>query len=179
MKSGVYRIIVIIIVMSLGLVGCSIFPTGQSQIPTMSSSYLTQRIQLSELMQYYEFLQKKSEQELIKEYDDVRKRFLVNQSDQNRARYTLLNALPNTSFYNAANALHLLNEWPQKTKLSTDSNSFRMLLVLLLKEQQNLQIKVRGLSQALNVERGRSKALQEQVNAIKDMEKSLFRRNTN
>lgn len=169
------RLIVLFVVIVLA--GCAYFPVEQSQISEISLSQLQQRNQLSRLMKYHGQLQKKTEQELGKEYSEARKRFLNKRSDQDRAEYTLLLSLSNTSFHNLETALHLLNEWPQKTKLSADSESFRILLVLLLKEQQYLKIQMRNLSQELKVEEVRSEALQKQVDDIKDMEKSLLRRN--
>ena len=161
------------------LAGCAYSPVDQSQIPVMSSSQLQQGNQLSKLMKYHGQLQKKTQEELSKEYSEVRKRFLDKRSDQDRAKYALLLSLPNTSFYNSAIALYLFNEWPQKTKLSADSDSFRILLVLLLKEQQTLKSRESNLSQKLKDEEARSEALQKQVDDIKDMEKSLLRRNSN
>lgn len=130
-------------------------------------------------MQYYEQLRTETREALTQEYNDVKKQFSDNQNDEVRARYTLLLSLPNTSFHNTATALHLLNEWPKKSELSTDTTNFRNLLILLLNEQQALSSKIRNLSQKLDVETKRSRALQQQVEDIKDMEKSLFRRNTN
>ena len=172
------RLVVLFVVVAV-LAGCAYFPVEQLQTPVISSSPSQQRNQLSRLMKYHGQLQKKTQQELSKEYSEVRKRFLDKRSNQDRARYTLLLSLPDTSFHNPAIALHLLNEWPQKTKLSADSDSFRVLLVLLLKEQQYLKIQMHNLSQKLKDEEVRSEALQKQVDDIKDMEKSLLRRNSN
>lgn len=175
----IYKRLIVLFVAVIVLVGCAYLPVDQSQIPTMSSSQLNQRNQLSRLMKYHGQLQKKTQQELSKEYSVVRKQFLDKRSDEDRAKYTLLLSLPNTSFHNPAIALHLLNEWPKKTKLSANSDSFRVLLVLLLKEQQTLKSLERNLSQKLKDEEARSDALQKQVDDIKDMEKSLLRRNSN
>jgi hypothetical protein len=130
-------------------------------------------------MKYHGQLQKKTEQELSKEYSEVSKRFLDKRSDQDRARYALLLSLPNTSFHDLTTALYLLDEWPQKTKLSAGSDGFRVLLILLLKEQLYLKIQMRNLSQKLKDEEAHSVSLQKQVDDIKDMEKSLLRRNPN
>ncbi len=161
------------------LVGCAYFPENKSQITVISPPQTKSRSQLDRLMEYHEQLQKKSQQELTKEYSEVRKRFLEKRNDQDRAKYTLLLSLPNTSFYNLDTALHLLNEWPKKTNLSDETDSFRNLLVLLLKDQQSLRVQLHNASQKLKDEEVRSEALQKQVDDIKDMEKSLLRRNAN
>ena len=178
MKCICKRLIVLFVAVAV-LAGCAYFPVEQSQIPEIAPVQSQPRSQLSRLMEYYGQLQKKTEQELSKEYSEVSKLFFVKQSDLNRARYTLLLSLPNTSFHNLTTALHLLNEWPQKTKLSADSDSFRVLLVLLLKEQEFLKSQMRNLSQKLKDEAARSEALQKQVDNIKDMEKNLLKRNPN
>ena len=178
---SLYKRLVVLSVTVIVLVGCAHSTVGQPQTPVMlpSPSQIQQRTQLSRLMQYQGQLQKKTQEELSKEYSEVRKRFLDKQGDEDRAKYTLLLSLPNTDFHNPTIALHLLNEWPQKTKLSTNSENYRVFLALLLKEQQTLKGLVRNLSQKLKDEEARSEALQKQVDDIKDMEKSLLRQNSN
>ena len=174
-----YKRLVLLFASVFVLVGCAYFPENKSQITAISPPQSKSRSQLDRLMEYHEQLQKKSQQELSKEYSEVRKRFLEKRNDQDRAKYTLLLSLPNTSFYKLDTALHLLNEWPKKTNLSDETDSFRNLLVLLLKDQQSLRVQLHNASQKLKDEEVRSEALQKQVDDIKDMEKSLLRRNAN
>jgi len=175
----VYKRLIVLFVSVVVLAGCAYFQIDQSKIPTVSSSQVKPHYHLNRLMKYHAQLQKKTQQELSKEYSEVRKRFLDKRNDHDRAKYTLLLSLPNTSFHKPATALHLLNEWPKKTNLANEADSFRVLLVLLLKEQQQLSVQMDNLSQKLKDEEVRSEALQKQVDDIKDMEKSLFRRNSN
>ena len=175
-----YKRFVVLFISAVVLVGCAYFPVNESQIPVISSSQLKPRYQLTSLMAYHAQLQKKSQQELNKEYSELRERFLDKRNgSDDRAKYTLLLSLPNTGFHNPPAALHLLNEWPEKTNLSAGSESFRVFLEIQLKEQQNLRIQIRNLSQQLKDEEARSEALQKKVDDIKDMEKSLLRRNPN
>ncbi len=132
--------------------------------------------QLDKLMEYYELLQEKTEPELAQEFNTVKKNFMHNYSDGNRIRYILLLSLPNADFRNISDALRLLIEWPQDKQQLTSMTSFRKLLTQLLTEQQHLNSTVNKFSERLKVVESYSEKLQKRVDDIKDMEKSLIRR---
>lgn len=132
--------------------------------------------QMEDLMQYYDSLRKLPATELGRVYDKVKQNFVQNKSDANRARLILLLILPNTSFRDINSALYLLNEWPRDAKPITGLQSFRNLLTVLLTEQQRLNQSVDELSQKLKDEQKRVETLQNQIEAIKRMEKNLILR---
>ena len=112
--------------------------------------------------------------ELAKIYDRVKQNFAQNKSDANRIRLVLLLTLPNTSFRDVPSALHLLNEWPRDSKHVNNLQSFRNLLAALLAEQQRLSNNLEEASQKLKEEQKRADTLQNQIDAIKSMEKNLI-----
>lgn len=162
------------------LSGCSAMYASQppSADSVMSSAQPIQVVpsQLDLLMAYYERLQEKTEAELIEEFNTVKMNFMHNNSDGNRIRYILLLSLPNKSFRNISDALHLLMEWPESEQQLTSMDSFRKLLTQLLTEQQHLNSTVKNFSEKLKAVEMHSERLQKKVDDIKDMEKSLIRR---
>ena len=161
------------------LSGCSAMQSKQLQNPVVlppQSDRVVVPSQLDMLMQYYEFLQEKTQPELVQEFNTVKTNFLRSNSDGDRIRYILLLSLPNEDFRNISDALSLLMEWPQNTQQFTSMGSFRKLLTQLFTEQQHLNSTVRNFSEKLKVTEKYSEELQKQVDDIKDMEKSLIRR---
>ncbi|ARO88465.1 dihydrolipoamide acyltransferase [Nitrosospira lacus] len=132
--------------------------------------------QMEDLMQYYDTLRKQPPAELARVYDRVKQNFVQNKSDANRARLILLLMLPNTPFRDTTSALYLLNEWPRDVKPATGLQSFRNLLASLLTEQQRLNNSVDELALKLKEEQKRVETLQNQIEAIKSMEKNLILR---
>jgi uncharacterized protein YeeX (DUF496 family) len=83
--------------------------------------------------------------------------------------------MPNTSFRDVTSALYLLNEWPREAKTFNHLLSFRNLLAGQLTEQQRLSSSAEELSQKLRDEQKRVETMQNQIDAIKSMEKNLLR----
>jgi bacterioferritin (cytochrome b1) len=161
------------------LSGCSAMQASQSPNPVISPTQQIQVVvpsQLDMLMQYYKFLQEKTESELVQEFNTVKMNFMHNNSNGNRIRYILLLSLPNADFRNISDALSLLIEWPQNEQELTSMDIFRKLLTQLLTEQQHLTSTVRNFSEKLKAAEEHSEKLQKKVDDIKDMEKSLIRR---
>ena len=131
--------------------------------------------QMDDMMEFYESVRKQPSAELARVYDKVKQNFVQNKSDSNRARLVLLLILPNTSFRDITSAVYLLNEWPRDSH-PTNLQSFRNLLASLLAEQQRLTHSVEELSQKLKDEQKRVETLQNQIDAIKSMEKNLILR---
>lgn len=128
-------------------------------------------------MLYYDHLRKQPATELAKEYDKARQDFAKTRSELNRVKVALLLSLPNAPFHDTLAALNLLNELPKETKDAPSGlRSFANFLGVLLAEQQRAINSADDLSQKLKDEQKRARALQEKVDAIKNMEKNLIRR---
>jgi hypothetical protein len=161
-----------VIVLMLG--GCAILPHTRSTAPSQQEVVLTG--QMDDMMEFYESLRKLSVSELSRVYDKVKQNFVQNKSDANRIRLVLLLIMPQTSFRDANSALYLLNEWPRReAKTFNHLLSFRNLLAAQLAEQQRLSSSIEELSQKLRDEQKRVETMQNQIDAIKSMEKNLLR----
>jgi phage shock protein A len=84
--------------------------------------------------------------------------------------------MPNTAYTDIKGALDLLKNWPQEALLSPNLISFRKLLIMLLTEQQTVRTRARNLSQQLKTSEEQVKTLQKRIDAIKNMERTPFRR---
>jgi hypothetical protein len=160
-------------VIALMLGGCAILPHAHSVAPSQQEVVLTG--QMDDMMEFYESLRKLSATELSRVYDKVKQNFVQNKSDANRTRLVLLLIMPNTSFRDVTSALYLLNEWPREAKTFNYLLSFRNLLAGQLTEQQRLSSSAEELSQKLRDEQKRVETMQNQIDAIKSMEKNLLR----
>ena len=167
-RSGFISAVVILM-----LEGCAILPHTHSVAPSQQEVVLTG--QMDDMMEFYESLRKLSATELSRVYDKVKQNFVQNKSDANRTRLVLLLIMPNTSFRDVTSALYLLNEWPREAKTFNHLLSFRNLLAGQLMEQQRLSSSVEELSQKLRDEQKRVETMQNQIDAIKSMEKNLLR----
>jgi hypothetical protein len=167
-RSGFISAVVILM-----LEGCAILPHTHSVAPSQQEVVLTG--QMDDMMEFYESLRKLSATELSRVYDKVKQNFVQNKSDANRTRMVLLLIMPGTSFRDVTSALYLLNEWPREAKTFNHLLSFRNLLAGQLMEQQRLSSSVEELSQKLRDEQKRVETMQNQIDAIKSMEKNLLR----
>jgi hypothetical protein len=155
--------------------GCAILPHTRSMVSS-SQQEIVLTGQMDDMMEFYESLRKLSAAELSRVYDKVKQNFVQNKSDSNRIRLVLLLAMPHTSFRDVNSALYLLNEWPRgEAKTFNHLWSFRNLLLAQLMEQQRLGNSVDELSQKLRDEQKRVETMQNQIDAIKSMEKNLLR----
>ncbi|MDQ3186727.1 MAG: dihydrolipoamide acyltransferase [Pseudomonadota bacterium] len=183
MRRACRKLRILTAAIGMSLAACSTVPQTQPPAaPLPSNSIVTAQMdlivtgQMEDILQYYDALRKQPTGELGRVYDKVKQNFVQNKSDANRARLVLLLILPNTPFRDLTSALYLLNEWPRDAKPTTGLQSFRNLLAALLAEQQRLNQGIDDLSQKLKEEQKRVETLQNQIEAIKSMEKNLILR---
>ncbi|MEO6825526.1 MAG: dihydrolipoamide acyltransferase [Nitrosospira sp.] len=155
---------------------CSTITENQQPAAGPASSDVMVTGQMEDMMMYYDSLRRQPPAELTRVYDKVKQNFVQNKSDANRARLVLILILPNTSFRDTGSALYLLNDWPREGRPTTGLQSFRSLLTVLLAEQQRVTHSADELSQKLKEEQKRVEMLQNQIEAIKSMEKNLILR---
>jgi len=156
---------------------CSTLPAASSPHVAGWSPPLLMTSKVEGLMLYYDYLRKQPAAELVKEYDKARQSLVQSKTDVNRVRVALLVALPNAPFHDTSAALGLLNEVSKETKTASPGlRGLASMMALLITEQQRANNNADDLSQKLKEEQKRADALQGQVNAIKNMEKNLIRR---
>lgn len=173
MNSVRQKLRVLPVIILVLLTACATVPEDQL---LATQADLTVTGQMDDMMEFYESLRKQPPAELTRIYDRVKRNFVQNKSDSNRTRLVLLLILPHTTFRDITSATYLLNEWPRDSKPATNLQSFRNLLAGLLAEQQRLTHSVEELSQKFKDEQKRVETLQNQIDAIKSMEKNLILR---
>lgn len=133
--------------------------------------------QADELLLYYDYLRKQPSAELVKEYDKARQSLAKSRNDVNRIRAALLLSLPNAPFHDNAAALVLVNEMLKDTRsTNTGLHGLASLLSVSLTALTDQQRATDDMSQKWKDEQKRADELQGKVDAIKNMEKNLIRR---
>jgi len=169
---------IIISIAILSIIGCSTIE--EKQVITKPDELIYREIfenQLNALMLDFASLEKKNNTELEAIFNNVKEKFENDKNNINRIRYILLLTLPDQKFYDADIALSLLKEWPETELLPPSLESFRNLLIMRLEEELRLKRIVKQLFHQLANEKLRSEMFQKKIEDIKDMEKSLIRRN--
>jgi len=87
--------------------------------------------------------------------------------------------LPNTGFQTTQGALKLMETLPEQVEPSApDTIAFKKLLVTLLKQQRAAKVQIENLTEKLHSSEAEIKTLKSKINAIKNIEKHLMRKNT-
>lgn len=133
---------------------------------------------LNDLMHYYSSLLNKSVLELAWEYNYANNHYRESTDAQERLKFMILLLLPDTRFQNLQAALDILENPPQTVEFLPTLAAFKNLLVLLLKKQQSASSQAEQLSAKLRATETQVKILQDRIDAIKNIEKNLLRRNT-
>lgn len=133
---------------------------------------------LGELMRYFDSLQDKSSAELLEEYQYASSHYRDSLDIQQRLKLLLLLLLPNTGFQSTHAALDLAENPPDGVETTPVTDTFKNLLVLLLKQQRAANFRIQNLSEKLRATETEVKILQDKINAIKNIEKNLMRKGT-
>ena len=151
--------------------------TQKSEIPLVYTEKPAPYIpsDIENLMRYYQALLDKKPFELHWEYTYAKHYYRNANNAENRFKYILLIGLLNTHFKDTSSALNLLSNWPEDIKLSSNLNSFRKILITLLKDRQSAKYNNQNLLQQLKTSEEKIKVLQNKIDAIKSMERQLFR----
>ncbi len=108
------------------------------------------------LLMYFEFVRKLPSAELAKEHDTVRQLYAASRSDFNRVRYAMLLSVPGTAFNDDARSLEALEPLLRNPDAALHNLAFVV----------NAQIQ----------EQRRGQGLQQKLEALKSLEKSLLER---
>jgi cell division protein FtsX len=171
------RLHLLILLNILLLIGCSNMLTNTTQYSDGPPPQTAVQAQLNALMLDYAHVENMNSSELGVLHETVKEKFLNEKKDEDRIRYILLLTLPNTKFYNREAALALLKEWHGIEQQPLSFISFRNMLIARLEEEERISGIANRLSQQLTIEKQQTELLQRKVNGIKDMEKTLIRRN--
>ena len=112
------------------------------------------------LLSYFSQLRKLSTPELAREHDIARQAYGGARSDYNRVRLAMIMTLPNTAFYDEPRALDLLE--PLARNSGAPLSGLALLLASQLQERKRLD--------------ANAQALQQKLDALKSLERSLIER---
>jgi len=112
------------------------------------------------LLSYFSQLRKLSGSELAREHDSARQAFSSGRSEFNRIRLAMVVTLPNTPFYDDYRALDLLE--PLARNADSQLSGLAALLVSQIQERKRLD--------------ANTQALQQKLDALKSLERSLIER---
>ncbi len=159
------------------IAGCALRPAQKTEMPVIYTEQTASALlsDIENLMRYYQMLQDKKPFELQWEYAYAKHHYRNDKNAENRFKYILLVILPNTHFRDTSLALNLLTNWPEDIPLSPNLTSFRKILTTSLKDLRSAKYNNQNLLQKLKASEERIKALQDKIDAIKSMERQLFR----
>ena len=176
MSALVRRFLVLPTMMVVVLLSACSSIKDQPHKACMDMPALTGTSRTAEIMRNYDTLSKQPATEIAKEYSKALQDFSATRSDSNRLRVAMLLALPDTPFHDTSTALNLLNDWPKDESDSALRGFARLLSVLLIQQQQSNNA-LNEMTQKIKEEQKRADALQEKIDAVKNMEKNLMDRN--
>lgn len=174
----IYRLrILSVVTLATLMSACATLPSQSRSANTGWVPSLIVTSQADELLLYYDYLRKQPPAELAKEYDKARQHLAQTRNDVNRVRVALLLSLPNTPFHDNAAALALVNEMLKDThSTNTGLHGLASMLSVSLTSLTEQQRAIEDLTQKWKDEQKRADGLQGKVDAIKNMEKNLIRR---
>lgn len=127
---------------------------------------------------YFEEIQKLTDSERLQEYELVRDSFNRDRGEFARLQLALLVSLPDAPFYDLARARGLTEFLLRDRSSPSRLRAFAYLIGILLEQQQRTEDNAHELSASLANERTRNQALEQKLEALKTLEKSLLQRDT-
>jgi uncharacterized protein (DUF3084 family) len=158
--------------------GCAVPPVGEGARPEPAIPGLTRPVSdVEALLDYYERLTKLQGQELAKEYERARQTYAKTRSDYNRLQLALHGALPGAGPEDQVQSLNLLEPLVKSNEpRSGDLRRLALLLHGLIQEHRRLAEGLNAASQRVKEEQKRAEDLQQKLDAIKSIEKTLIER---
>lgn len=124
------------------------------------------------LIQYATYLRRLNTADLIRELEAMKLTLAKNKSDLNRAQLAMAYALPGLASRDDSRALTMLDSLAKEATSPTVRN-FVLMLLSLVADNRRLDDSVQTLSAKLKDEQKQSAELQQKLEALKSIEKSL------
>lgn len=187
-----YKILILATLMALLSSGCAVVdqPQNDSRSPaTTSDAAVTPAEQLAAmndikktdidwLLRYYRLLSTVPSKVLSDEYERTKKEFSAKRSEKNQWQLATLLSIPSAPFYDSGRSSELFKELTN-SELERDPllKDAAFLMHLLLNEQHLISKKSDFLADQLAESQSANRTLQDQVNALKAIENTLYQRN--
>lgn len=158
--------------------GCAVPPVGEGERPEPVIPGLTRPISdVEALLDYYQRLTRLQGPELAKEYERARQSYARARSDYNRLQLALHGALPGAGPEEQVQSLNLLEPLVKSNdQKNGDLRRLALLLHGLIQEHRRLAEGLNAASQKAKEEQKRAEDLQQKLDAIKSIEKTLIER---
>lgn len=178
-----------LVVALLGVTSCTLVPPAQKPAqqlprpeapkPEMTRPELPnvdQGVNDAEaLVQYAAYLRRLSAADLNREHESMKQHVARAKTDLNRAQLALIYILPGLSLHDDAKALTILDPLV-KEATSPAVRNFAMLMSSMVGDNKRLDENVQNLNSKLKEEQKQSAELQQKLDALKSIEKSLSER---
>ncbi|MDT8363385.1 MAG: HAMP domain-containing sensor histidine kinase [Nitrosomonas sp.] len=162
------------------LAGCGILEL-KTRIPETTSASSPVIIEspshLRELMSYFTYLQNKTAPELALEYDYALSHYRNSTDSQERFKFLILLLQVDTKYFDTITAAKHLEQTKNNHMLSSDLLAFSNILDTLLQQQIAAKKEIQQLSTQLTASQAEIGVLQHKIDAIKNIERNLIRRN--
>jgi hypothetical protein len=130
------------------------------------------------LFHYYRLASTLSGSELEDEYQQANRAFTLHKSAENQWRLAILLGIPGTSFYDTGRSSTLFKELTnEEFHQPPELNDAAYVMYSLLNAQNQLDKKLSSATDRLNESQSANKKMQEQLDALKAIESTLYQRN--
>lgn len=133
--------------------------------------------EVESLLTYFEYAKKLPGPDLNREHERIKQTFVNGRSDFTRLRYALLLTMPNSTFRDEGRALALLEPLLKEGAAASPAlRSFAYFLNAGITEHRRIE---ESANQKLREEQKRSETLEQKLDAIKSIEKTIIEREQN
>jgi len=146
-------------------------------VPVPAPVIIESPAHLQNLMDYFSRLQNKTALELAWEYNYASSHYRNSTEPREQLMFLMLLLQANTKYFNTKVAAEQLEQTKNSHILSPDLLAFSTILDNLLQQQIATKKEVQQLSTQLNASRTEINLLKQRIDAIKNIERNLIRRN--
>lgn len=152
--------------------------TGEATGAPVESTAMTPTADINWLLRYYRHVSTFPDNALNDEYQRAKKAFTAEKTAPNQWRLAMLLSIPSADFHDPGRAATLFKELAND-KLEKDPvlNNTAFLMYVLLNEQSRSDIRSSSLAEQLAESQSVNKKLQDQLDALKAIEDTLYERN--
>jgi len=154
-------------------------PVGSAApVREAGAAYTREAPDLQRLFRYYRTASTLSPKELDGEYQQASRAFAVKRSAENQWRMALLLGIPGSAFYDSTRSSTLFKELTnEEFHQSAELNDAAYLMYSLLNAQSQLDKKLSAATDRLNESQSANKKMQDQLDALKAIESTIYQRN--
>lgn len=178
------KLVTLLVAISLACGGCTLVDEIQQRdaaaapVGEAAPIYTRGSPGLERLFHYYRQASTLSAKELDAEYQQASKAFASKRSADNQWRMAILLGIPGSTFYDSARSSTLFKELTNgEFHQPPELNDAAYLMYSLLNAQSQIDKKLSAATDRLNESQSANKKMQEQLDALKAIENTIYQRN--